>query len=172
MAPRQLWLETLPLQLRLQDGEDWSVGEVGATSRNPIGRRQLIRIHEDRTRWHVRLPPEWKPTNSTAIATTVGQLRNLSTQDALKLNTELLSGGQRSGDELAGWPEVAPRDIEHRLRRDGTPLIVDPAGVSNDRFAHATTSAPIRFCSSRISWRVMPAVGSRSRSPALLCCCR
>jgi hypothetical protein len=49
------------------------------------------------------MPLEWKATNATAILTTVGQMRtlmeerNLSLQDALKLNTEALGGGPQQG---------------------------------------------------------------------------
>ena len=131
MAPRQQWFETLRLQLRQQHGKGWSVREIGATSRNPIGRCQLIRIWEDRTRSSVVLPLEWKASNSTRIATTVGQLRtlmeerNLSMQDALKLNTELLAGPQDAEEEFAGWPEVAARYIATLAKGRRTSTIRD-----------------------------------------------
>jgi integrase len=131
MAPRQQWFETLRLQLRQQHGKGWSVREVGATSRNPIGRCQLIRIWEDRTRSSVVLPLEWKASNSTAIAATVGQIRtlmeerNLSMQDALKLNTELLAGPQDAEEEFAGWPEVAARYIATLAKGRRTSTISD-----------------------------------------------
>jgi integrase len=119
MAPRQQWFETLRLQLRQEHGKGWSVREIGATDRNPIGRCQLTRIWENRTRSSVVMPLEWKATNATAILATVGQLRtlmeerNLSLQDALKLNTELLGGTpQQGGDDFAGWAEVADRFLK------------------------------------------------------------
>jgi integrase len=92
---------------------------VGATSRKPIGRCQLIRIWEDRTRSSVVLPLEWKATNATAILTTVGQIRalmeerNLPLQEALKLNIEALGGGPQGAEEdFAGWPEVKARFLK------------------------------------------------------------
>jgi hypothetical protein len=102
-----------------EHGKGWIVREVGATSRKPIGRCQLIRIWEDRTRSSVMLPLEWKATNATAILTTVGQIRtlmeerNLPLQKALKLNTEALGGGPQAADEdFAGWPEVKTRFLK------------------------------------------------------------
>ncbi len=61
----------------------------------------------------------------------MGQLRNLkeelnlSMQDALKLNTELLSGGQGSEDEFAGWPEVAAAAMEQRLSQLNETITAD-----------------------------------------------
>lgn len=118
MAARQQWFETLRVSIAQEHGKGWIVREVGATSRKPIGRCQLIRIWEDRTRSSVMLPMEWKATNATAILTTVGQLRtlmeerNLSLQDALKLNTELLYGPQGTDEDFAGWPEVKARFLK------------------------------------------------------------
>ena len=118
MAPRQQWFETLRLSIQQEHGKGWSVREIGATKRNPIGRCQLTRIWENRTRSSVVTPVEWKATNATAILATVGQLRTLmeerklSLQDANKLNTELLCGPQQSGDDFAGWPEVAARFLK------------------------------------------------------------
>ena len=72
--------------------------EIGATNRNPIGRCQLTRIWEDRTRSSVVLPLEWKATNATAILAAVGQLRTLmeernpSLQEANKLNAVSTGG--------------------------------------------------------------------------------
>jgi integrase len=115
MAARQQWFETLRLQLRQEHGKGWSIREVGVTPRNPIGRAQLTRIWEDRTRSSVALPLEWKATNSTAILTTVGQLRalmderNLSLQDAMRLNTEAHSGAQEGEAGFSGWDAVAER---------------------------------------------------------------
>jgi len=121
MAARQQWFETLRVSIAQEHGKGWIVREVGATSRKPIGRCQLIRIWEDRTRSSVMLPLEWKATNATAILTTVGQVRtlmeerNLPLQEALKLNTEALAGGPQQGDEdFAGsspmrWMSAAPR---------------------------------------------------------------
>lgn len=128
MAPRQQWFEIVRLQLRQQHGKGWSVREIGATSRNPIGRCQLTRIWEDRTRSSVVMPLEWKATNATAILTTVGQLRtlmeerNLSLQEALKLNTELLAGPQSTEEEFAGWPEVAVRFLKTQEGRRSSTL--------------------------------------------------
>lgn len=119
MAARQQWFETLRVSIAQEHGKGWIVREVGATSRKPIGRCQLIRIWEDRTRSSVMLPLEWKATNATAILTTVGQIRtlmeerNLSLQEALKLNTEALGGGPQGGeDDFAGWPEVKARFLK------------------------------------------------------------
>jgi hypothetical protein len=43
---------------------------------------------------------------------------NLSLQEALKLNTELLGGPQQRGDAFAGWEEVAARFLKtHEGRR-------------------------------------------------------
>lgn len=126
---RQQWFDTLRLSIRQEHGKGWSVREIGATSRTPIGRCQLTRIWEDRTRSSVTLPLEWKATNATAIITTVGQLRtlmeerNLSLQDALKLNTELLGGSpQASDEEFAGWPEVAARFLKTQEGRRSSTL--------------------------------------------------
>ncbi len=105
MAPRQQWFETLRLSISQEHGKGWSVREIGATARNPIGRAQLTRIWEDRTRSSVVLALEWKATNSTAILAAVGQLcmlmedRNLSLQEAQRLNTELLAGPKQCADE-------------------------------------------------------------------------
>ena len=55
MASRQHWFETLRLSIRQEHGKGWSVREIGATNRNPIGRCQLTRIWEDRTRSSVVL---------------------------------------------------------------------------------------------------------------------
>ena len=38
MAPRQQWFETLRLSIQQEHGKGWSIWEVGATKRNPIGR--------------------------------------------------------------------------------------------------------------------------------------
>jgi len=119
MATRQQWFETLRVSIAQEHGKGWIVREVGATSRKPIGRCQLIRIWEDRTRSSVMLPLEWKATNATAILTTVGQIRtlmeerNLPLQEALKLNTEALGGGPQGAEEdFAGWPEVKARFLK------------------------------------------------------------
>jgi len=119
MAPRQQWFDTLRLSISQGHGKGWSVREIGATSRNPIGRCQLTRIWEDRTRSSVMLPLEWKATNATAILATVGQLRtlmevrNIPLQEALKLNTEALGGGPQGAEEdFAGWPEVKARFLK------------------------------------------------------------
>jgi integrase len=119
MATRQQWFETLRVSIAQEHGKGWIVREVGATSRKPIGRCQLIRIWEDRTRSSVVLPLEWKATNATAILTTVGQIRtlmeerNLPLQEALKLNTEALGGGPQGAEEdFAGWPEVKARFLQ------------------------------------------------------------
>jgi|LauGreDrversion4_2_1035121.scaffolds.fasta_scaffold55321_3 integrase len=119
MATRQQWFETLRVSIAQEHGKGWIVRELGATSRKPIGRCQLIRIWEDRTRSSVMLPLEWKATNATAILTTVGQIRtlmeerNLPLQEALKLNTEALGGDLQGGDEdFVGWPEVKARFLK------------------------------------------------------------
>ena len=118
MAPRQQWFETLRLSIQQEHGKGWSIWEVGATKRNPVGRCRLTRIYEDRTRSSVVLPLEWKANNATAILSAVGQLRtlmderNLSLQDANKLNTELLNGPQVDGSEFAGWAEVGERFLK------------------------------------------------------------
>lgn len=129
MAPRQQWFETLRVSIAQEHGKGWIVREVGATSRKPIGRCQLIRIWEDRTRSSVMLPLEWKATNATAILTTVGQVRtlmeerNLSLQDALKLNTEALAGGPQQGDEdFAGWEAVMDRFLKAQEGRRSSTL--------------------------------------------------
>ncbi len=129
MATRQQWFETLRVSIAQEHGKGWIVREVGATSRKPIGRCQLIRIWEDRTRSSVMLPLEWKATNATAILTTVGQIRtlmeerNLPLQEALKLNTEALGGGPQQGDEdFAGWPEVAARFLKAQEGRRSSTL--------------------------------------------------
>ena len=129
MAGRQQWFETLRVSIAQEHGKGWIIREVGVTSRRPIGRCQLIRIWEDRTRSSVVLPLEWKATSSSAILTTVGQLRklmeerNLSLQEALKLNTELLGGGPQQGDEdFAGWEAVAERFLEAQDGRRSSTL--------------------------------------------------
>ncbi|NBQ21106.1 MAG: site-specific integrase [Synechococcaceae bacterium WB6_3B_236] len=122
MAPRQKWFETLRLSIGQEHGAGWSVREIGATARNPIGRAQLTRIWEDRTRSSVVMPLEWKATNATAILTTVGQIRALmeernipSLQEALKLNTEELGGGPQQGEvDFAGWEAVKERFLKSR----------------------------------------------------------
>lgn len=91
---------------------------MGATQRNPVGRCRLTRIYKDRTRSSVVLHLEWKANNATAILSAVGQLRtlmderNLSLQDANKLNIERLSGPQVDGGEFAGWAEVGERFLK------------------------------------------------------------
>ena len=129
MAPRQQWFETLRLQIRQEHGKGWSVREIGATNRNPIGRCQLTRIWEDRTRSSVVMPLEWKATNTTAILTAVGQLRtlmeerNLSLQDALKVNTETLAGGpQEVEEDFAGWEAVKDRFLKAQEGRRSSTL--------------------------------------------------
>ena len=124
MAPKQQWFDTLRLSISQEHGKGWSVREMGASKRNPIGRCQLTRIWEDRSRSSVMLPLEWKATNQTAIQAAVGQLRTLmeerklSLQDANKLNTEQLSGPQQgSGEDFAGWPEVAARFLKSQEGR-------------------------------------------------------
>ena len=76
MAPRQQWFETLRVSIAQEHGKGWIVREVGVTSRNPIGRCQLIRIWEDPSRSSLMLPLEWKATNATPIATTVKQVHS------------------------------------------------------------------------------------------------
>ena len=132
MAPRQQWYETLRLTIRQEHGKGWSVREIGATNRNPIGRCQLTRRWEDRTRSSVVLPLDWKATNATAILSAVGQLqtlmeeRNLSLQDANRLNTELLARPQQNADEeFAGWPEVAARFLRSQEGRRSSTLRAD-----------------------------------------------
>jgi integrase len=128
MAPRQQWFETLRLSIRQEHGKGWCIREIGATSRTPIGRCQLFRIWEDRTRSSVVLSLEWKATNASAILATVAQLRtlmeerNLSLQDALKLNTELLAGPQGTTEDFAGWPEVAARFLKSQEGRRSSTL--------------------------------------------------
>jgi hypothetical protein len=67
MASRQQWFETLGLSISQEHGKGWSVREIGATARNPIGRAQLTRIWEDRTRSSVVMALAWKATNASAI---------------------------------------------------------------------------------------------------------
>ena len=129
MAPRQKWFETLRLSIGQEHGTGWSVREIGVTARNPVGRAQLTRIWEDRTRSSVVLPLEWKATNATAILATVGQLRTLmeerklSLKDALRLNTELLGGSQQqNGEDFAGWKEVAAMFLKSREGRRSSTL--------------------------------------------------
>lgn len=123
MASRQQWFEILRLSVQQEHGKGWSVREIGATTRNPVGRAQLTRIWEDRTRSSVVLPLEWKATNATAILQAVGRLRalveerKLSLKEALRLNTELLPDPQQGGDEFGGWPEVAERFLRSREGR-------------------------------------------------------
>jgi integrase len=119
MAQRQKWFDTLRLSIGQEHGTGWSIREIGVTPRNPIGRAQLTRIWEDRTRSSVVLPLEWKATNATAILATVGQLRTLmeerklSLKEALNLNTELLGGGPQQGeDDFAGWAAVKDRFLK------------------------------------------------------------
>lgn len=147
MAPRQQWFETLRLSIRQEHGKGWSIREIGATKRNPIGRCQLTRIWENRTRSSVVMPLEWKATNATAILAMVGQLRalmeerNLSLQDALKLNTELLGGGpQPAGDDFAGWPEVAARFLKAQEGRRSSTL--RDLTIRVDRTLEALRSRP------------------------------
>ena len=147
MAARQQWFETLRVSIAQEHGKGWIVREVGATSRNPIGRCQLIRIWEDRSRSSVMLPLEWKATNATAIATTVKQVRslmeerNLSMQEALKLNTEALSGPQMADEDFAGWPEVAARYIDTLAKGRRTSTIRD-VQTRVDRTLEALRSRP------------------------------
>lgn len=129
MAARQQWFETLRVSIAQEHGRGWIVREKGATSRNPIGRCQLIRIWENRSRSSVMLPLEWKASNATAILTTVGQVRtlmeerNLSLQEALKLNTELLGGGlQPGGEDFTGWEAVADRFLSAQDGRRSSTL--------------------------------------------------
>ena len=77
MASRQKWFETLRLSIGQEHGMGWSVREIGVTARNPVGRAQLTRIWEDRTRSSVVLPLEWKHGNATASQSAVGRLRTL-----------------------------------------------------------------------------------------------
>ena len=120
MAQRQQWFEILRLSIQQEHGKGWSVREIGATARNPIGRAQLTRIWEDRTRSSVVLSLEWKATNATAILTAVSRLRTLmeerklSLKDAHKLNIELLANPQQGNDEFAGWSEVASRFLKSK----------------------------------------------------------
>ena len=119
MASRQQWFETLRLSIQQEHGKGWSIWEIGATKRNPIGRCRLTRMYEDGTRSSVVMPLEWKATNATAILATVGQLRTLmeerklSLKDALKLNTEALGGGPQQGEvDFAGWEAVKERFLK------------------------------------------------------------
>lgn len=137
MASRQQWFETLRLSIRQEHGKGWSVREIGATNRNPIGRCQLTRIWEDRTRSSVVLQLEWKANNATKILSAVGQLRtlmeerNLSLQDANKLNTELLAGHQQNPEEeFAGWPEVAARFLKTQEGAAAPPSASSPPGLN------------------------------------------
>jgi hypothetical protein len=86
MASRQQWFETLRLSIRQEHGKGWCIQEIGATSRTPIGRCQLFRIWEDRTRNSVMLHLEWKATNASAILATVAQLRTLMEERNLSLH--------------------------------------------------------------------------------------
>jgi integrase len=128
MATRQLWHETLRLQLKQEHGKGWSVREIGATSRTPVGRCQLTRIWEDRSRSSVMLPLRWTATNATAILATVGQLRllmeerHLSLQEAARLNTELLAGPKTTEETFAGWPGVAARFLKTQEGRRSSTL--------------------------------------------------
>jgi integrase len=128
MAPRQKWFETLRLSISQEHGTGWSIREIGVTDRSPVGRAQLTRVWEDRSRSSVTLPLEWKATSATAILTAVGQLRslmaerNLSLQEALRLNVELLGGPQQVGDEFAGWAEVAARFLKTQEGRRSSTL--------------------------------------------------
>jgi len=123
MAQRQQWFEILRLSIKQEHGKGWSLREIGVTARNPVGRAQLTRIWEDRARSSVVLPLEWKATNATAILKTVSQLRslmeerNMSLQEAHRVNTELLARPHQAGDEFGGWPEVATRFLESREGR-------------------------------------------------------
>ncbi len=119
MASRQQWFETLRLSIQQEHGKGWSIWEIGATKRNPIGRCRLTRMYEDGTRSSVVMPLEWKATNATAILATVSQLRTLmeerklSLKDALKLNTEALGGGPQQGEvDFAGWEAVKERFLK------------------------------------------------------------
>jgi hypothetical protein len=54
---------------------------------------------------------------------TLMEERNLSLQEAQKLNTELLAGPQQDGDdEFAGWPEVAARFLAGQQGRRSSTL--------------------------------------------------
>jgi integrase len=119
MASRQQWFETLRLSIQQEHGKGWSIWEIGATKRNPIGRCRLTRMYEDGSRSSVVMPLEWKATNATAILATVSQLRTLmeerklSLKDALKLNTEALCGGPQQGEvDFAGWEAVKERFLK------------------------------------------------------------
>jgi integrase len=119
MASRQQWFETLRLSIQQEHGKGWSIWEIGATKRNPIGRCRLTRMYEDGCRTSVVMPLEWKATNATAILATVSQLRTLmeerklSLKDALKLNTEALGGGPQQGEvDFAGWEAVKERFLK------------------------------------------------------------
>ena len=119
MASRQQWFEILRLSIQQEHGKGWSIWEIGATKRNPIGRCRLTRMYEDGARSSVVMPLEWKATNATAILATVGQLRTLmeerklSLKDALKLNTEALGGGPQQGEvDFAGWEAVKERFLK------------------------------------------------------------
>ena len=119
MASRQQWFETLRLSIQQEHGKGWSIWEIGATKRNPIGRCRLTRMYEDGSRSSVVMPLEWKATNATAILATVSQLRTLmeerklSLKDALKLNTEALGGGPQQGEvDFAGWEAVKERFLK------------------------------------------------------------
>ena len=119
MASRQQWFETLRLSIQQEHGKGWSIWEIGATKRNPIGRCRLTRMYEDGSRSSVVMPLEWKASNQTAILATVSQLRTLmeerklSLKDALKLNTEALGGGPQQGEvDFAGWEAVKERFLK------------------------------------------------------------
>ena len=77
MASPQQWFETLRLSIQQEHGKGWSVREIGATKRNPIGRCRLTRMYEDGSRSSVVMPLEWKATDATAIFATVSKLRTL-----------------------------------------------------------------------------------------------
>lgn len=135
MAGRQQWFETLRVSIAQEHGKGWIIREVGVTSRRPIGRCQLIRIWEDRTRSSVVLPLEWKATSSSAILTTVGQLRklmeerNLSLQEALKLNTELLGGGPQQGMRtLPDGRQWQSDSLRPRTAAEAAPCAISPPG--------------------------------------------
>ncbi len=87
MAQRQQWFEILRLSIQQEHGKGWSIREIGATARNPVGRDQLTRIWED---------------------------RNQSLKDAHKLNIELLANPQQGGDEFTSWPKVVSRFLKSR----------------------------------------------------------
>jgi len=92
MAARQQWFDTLRLRIRQEHGMGWSVREVGVKKRNPIGRCQLTRIWENRTRCSAVLPLEWKATNATAILSTT-----MRTAPRSAWIVELLASGSRDG---------------------------------------------------------------------------